>query len=67
MFDHLINENDLKSTLKDQYDITNEDLIFIKEQIVGYPIDTNNQKRSGKVSEIYTIAHTLAITKIIQL
>ena len=38
MFDHLIQVNDLQSSFK-QYDITDTDLAFVKEQIAG-PIDT---------------------------
>ena len=38
MFDHLISVNDLQSSFN-QYDITDTDLLFVKEQIAG-PIDT---------------------------
>ena len=38
MFDHLIRVNDLQSSF-DQYGITEDDLVFVKEQIAG-PIDT---------------------------
>lgn len=51
MLDHLINENtSLKSTME-EYNITETDLKFVKEQIVGYPIDTNNQRKKGNVSK----------------
>ena len=42
MLDHLIKENELK--LK-EYDINREDILFVKEQIVGYPIDDKNEKK----------------------
>ena len=51
MLDHLIEENKLESLLE-EYDITDEDLKFVKEQIVGYPIGTNNEKKDGDVSKI---------------
>ena len=38
MFDHLIRVNDLQSSFG-KYDITEDDLVFVKEQIAG-PIDT---------------------------
>ena len=52
MLDHLIEENELKL---EEYDITREDIIFVKEQIVGYPIDDKNRKKpSGDVSKMLT-------------
>lgn len=52
MLDHLIKENTLESVLE-EYDITDKDLKFVKEQIVGYPIGTNNEKKEdGDVSEV---------------
>ena len=50
MLDHLIKENELRSTLK-EYDINDTDLTFVKEQIVGYPIDANNEEKTGDVSK----------------
>ena len=41
MFDHLIQVNDLQSSFH-QYDITDTDLAFVKEQIAG-PIDTDSR------------------------
>jgi len=38
MFDHLMEVNDLEPSLK-EYGITDDDLVFVKEQIAG-PIDT---------------------------
>ena len=51
MFDHLIQVNDLQSAF-DQYDITDTDLVFVKEQIAG-PIETeqcSSQKQSVSIS-----------------
>ena len=50
MLDHLIKENELKL---EEYDINHEDILFVKEQIVGYPIDDKNEKKpTSDVSKI---------------
>ena len=41
MLDHLIKENELNL---EEYDINPEDILFVKEQIVGYAIDDKNEK-----------------------
>ena len=54
MFNHLIRVNDLQSSF-DQYDITNTDLVFVREQIAG-PIDTEQcSSQMQSVSSRYCV------------
>ena len=55
MFDHLITVNDLQSSL-DQYDITEDDLVFVKEQIAG-PIDT--EQCSSQMQSVSVFIHSV--------
>ena len=56
MFDHLIKVNDLQS-LFDQYGITEDDLVFVKEQIAG-PKDTEQCGSQMQSVSVYTQCYT---------
>nr|KAF6358993.1 SAM and HD domain containing deoxynucleoside triphosphate triphosphohydrolase 1 [Pipistrellus kuhlii] len=58
MFEHLINSNDLKPVMERYGLIPEDDVIFIKEQIIGPP--KTPVKKQSEIGNLYDMFHTRA-------